>query len=147
MEKRSAHMSSRPSMEFGSNMCGCEKGLALMPYNPKVRAYRKALHTVLGSSQAIDPFRPLTELETPRFLLKVAENPQDVLQLIRTQAGSVILKIGYGYTIEPHGRDPLVDLADGGLDQFSKACTPGVWMVDVTPWLKHLPEWLPGTGF
>jgi cytochrome P450 len=147
MEKRSAHASSRPTMEFGAKMCGWERALALMPYSPKVRAYRKAIHAVFGTPSAIDPFHPLVEVETRRFLLNVLENPQDVLQLIRTQAGAIILKIGYGYTIEPHGRDPLVDLADEGLDQFSKACTPGVWMVDIIPALKYLPDWLPGTGF
>ncbi|KIX99846.1 uncharacterized protein Z520_04482 [Fonsecaea multimorphosa CBS 102226] len=147
MEKRSAINSSRPHMVFGSEMCDWGKALGLMPYSTKSRALRKALHTVLGTSAAIDPFRPLLELETRRFLLKVLDNPQDVLQLIRTQAGSIILKISYGYTIEPSGHDPLVDLAEEALDQFSKASTPGVWMVDVIPALKYLPEWLPGTGF
>ncbi|OQU95549.1 hypothetical protein CLAIMM_01735 [Cladophialophora immunda] len=147
MEKRSAFHSSRPKLVFGSEMCGWEKALGLMPYSSKSRSYRKALHTVLGTSAAIDPFRPLLELETRRFLLRVLKKPQEVLQLIRTQAGSIILKIGYGYTIEPSGRDPLVDLAEQALDQFSKACMPGVWMVDVIPALKYLPEWLPGTGF
>ncbi|OCT47140.1 O-methylsterigmatocystin oxidoreductase [Cladophialophora carrionii] len=147
MEKRSAFTSSRPVLEFGSKLCGWERGLAMMPYSPKVRAYRKALHAVLGTPSAIDPFRPLIERETRRFLVRVLEKPEDVLQLIRTQAGAIILKIGYGYTIEPRGHDPLVDLADKGLDQFSKACAPGAWMVDVIPALKYLPEWLPGTGF
>jgi cytochrome P450 len=147
MEKRSAFTSSRPTLEFGSKLCGWERGLAMMPYSPKVRAYRKALHTVLGTPSAIDPFRPLIELETRRFLVRVLDKPDDVLQAIRTQAGSIILKIGYGYTIEPHGHDPLVDLADEGLDQFSKACAPGAWMVDVIPALKYLPEWLPGASF
>ncbi|OAP59384.1 hypothetical protein AYL99_06682 [Fonsecaea erecta] len=147
MEKRSAIHSSRPKLVFGSEMCGWEKALGLMPYSNKSRSYRKALHTVLGTSAAIDPFRPLLELETRRFLLKVLENPRDVLQLIRTQAGSIILKIGYGYTIEPKGRDPLVDLAEQALDHFSKSCMPGVWMVDMIPALKYLPDWFPGTGF
>ncbi|EXJ67794.1 uncharacterized protein A1O5_09140 [Cladophialophora psammophila CBS 110553] len=147
MEKRSAFNSSRPKLVFGSEMCGWEQALGLMPYSNKSRSYRKALHTVLGTSAAIDPFRPLIELETRRFLLKVLEHPQEVLQLIRTQAGSIILKIGYGYTIEPNARDPLVDLAEETLDQFSKSCMPGVWTVDVIPVLKYLPEWLPGASF
>ncbi|KAJ9610637.1 hypothetical protein H2200_005414 [Cladophialophora chaetospira] len=147
MEKRSAHMSSRPIMQFGSILCGWERGLAMMPYSTKVRAYRKAIHGVFGTSSAIDQFKPLIDLETRRFLLKVAKNPQEIQQSIRTQAGSIILKIGYGYTIEPSGRDPLVDLADEGLEQFSQACMPGKWMVDVIPALQYLPDWLPGTGF
>lgn len=148
MEKRSAHTSSRPVLEFGSKMCGWEKGLAMMPYSKKTRAYRKALHSVLGTSAAIDPFRPLIQVETDRFLLKVLERPRDVLQLIREQAGTVILKVAYGYTVEPSNkRDPLVDLVDEAMEQFSKACIPGAWTVDIIPALKYLPEWLPGTDF
>lgn len=45
----------------------------------------------------------------------------------------MILKIAYGYTIEPHGRDPLVDLANEAMDQFSIAGSPGRWLVDTIP--------------
>lgn len=45
----------------------------------------------------------------------------------------MILKLAYGYTIEPHGSDPLVDLADEALLQFSAAAVPGAWLVDTIP--------------
>lgn len=48
----------------------------------------------------------------------------------------MILKITYGYTVEPHGRDPLVDLADGSIDKFSMASVPGRWLVDVVPFCR-----------
>jgi cytochrome P450 len=147
MEKRSAHTSGRPFMEFGSRMCGWENSLALQTDHSKVRSYRRAIHGIIGTSTAIDAFRPMLERESHQFLSQVLNNPDDILQLIRTQAGRIILKIGYGYTIEPVGRDPLVDLADEGLQQFTKSCAPGVWLVDVIPALKYLPEWLPGMEF
>lgn len=50
-----------------------------------------------------------------------------------SEAGAIILKIGYGYTIEPRKADPLVDLADRALAQFSAATVPGSWMVDTMP--------------
>lgn len=50
-----------------------------------------------------------------------------------SEAGAVILKITYGYNIEPHGEDPLVSLADLALQQFSNAIVPGAWMVDMIP--------------
>ena len=48
-------------------------------------------------------------------------------------AGAIILKLSHGYTIEPKGADPLVDLADEALVQFSLAAAPGAWIVDVLP--------------
>ena len=84
------------------------------------------------------------------------------------------MKLAYGYTIEPEGNDPLVDIADAALSQFSQASEPGVWLVDILPFrtlfkqlshlgisthivilffpprqliVKHVPNWVPGTGF
>ena len=51
-------------------------------------------------------------------------------------AGAIILKISHGYTIEPKTADPLVELADEALIQFSLAAQPGAWLVDVLPTCK-----------
>ena len=48
-------------------------------------------------------------------------------------AGAIILKMAYGYTVEPHNPDPLVDIADRGLDEFTSAIVPGAWLVDSIP--------------
>jgi hypothetical protein len=53
----------------------------------------------------------------------------------------------YNYTIEPHSNDPLVDLADRTMVQFSAATVPGAWLVDILPFLEYLPNWMPGAGF
>lgn len=74
----------------------------------------------------------------------------------------------YGYNIEKNANDPLVDLADEAMIQFSLASQPGVWLVDTLPICKYrlllrrnteliaslcyslvrfLPDWIPGTGF
>lgn len=58
-----------------------------------------------------------------------------------------MLSIVYGYTIEPHKSDPLVEDVGKAIQQFSDACVPGKWAVDVIPILEYLPEWLPATGF
>jgi cytochrome P450 len=57
------------------------------------------------------------------------------------------LNIVYGYNIEPHGRDALIDQVGEAMSQFSAASVPGKWAVDMLPSLEHLPDWLPGTAF
>jgi hypothetical protein len=47
------------------------------------------------------------------------------------------LKIGYGYTIEPHAQDPLVDLADKAMEDFSYALLPATWAVEFIPIRKQ----------
>jgi hypothetical protein len=53
------------------------------------------------------------------------------------EAGSVILRIGYGYNAESHKSDPLIDLAGVAMDQFAQAAVPGAWLVDVMPFCER----------
>ena len=147
LDKNSGFTSSRPTMTFGGEMCGWENMLAMIPYSAQFRAYRKTIHSTVGTSSAVDEFRPLFELEVRRFLVRLLDNPDNLVQLIRTQAGSIILEMSYGYHIERTARDPLVDLADNALAQFSAACVPGAFLVDTFPFLKYIPDWIPGTSF
>ncbi|KIW18489.1 hypothetical protein PV08_02777 [Exophiala spinifera] len=147
LEKRSAIYSSRPRLVFAFEMCGWLNFLSSQPYGERFRAYRKHVHVLMGSSHLLDKFGQLQEQEVGRSLLRILQRPEDFVDHIRTEAGAIILRIAYGYNIEPHRADPLVTLADEALDQFSKATVPGRWLVDVVPALKYIPEWLPGAGF
>lgn len=51
------------------------------------------------------------------------------MTLYRT-TGSIILKIPYGYSVQDCN-DPLVELADKAMAQFSDAITPGAYFVDI----------------
>ena len=64
-----------------------------------------------------------------------------IVWILTTQreAGGIILKVGYGYTIEPHGNDSLVDLADKAMEDFSYALLPATWAVDFFP-LREQPK-------
>lgn len=53
----------------------------------------------------------------------------------------------YGYTIEPHQPDKLVDLIEQMMTEFSLAAVPMAWAVDIIPALQYLPEYIPGAGF
>ncbi len=56
------------------------------------------------------------------------------------EAGAIILKAIYNYTVEPHQRDPFVDLVDEGMQQFAAATMPGAWLVDSIPSRESLPQ-------
>ncbi|TDL20082.1 cytochrome P450 oxidoreductase OrdA-like protein [Rickenella mellea] len=147
-EKRSSFYSSRPTLVFGGQMCGWENSLPLLTYgSPRFRAYRKNLSQIIGTKSAISKFSLLEEEETRTFLKRVMDNPGGLLGHIRKLTGAVILKISHGYTVEAKGNDPLVDLADDAVEHFSLSTTPGVWLVDVMPFLRYIPDWLPGAGF
>lgn len=117
------------------NFCrvGWKLSFALLRYNDRFRAYRKGFRHAVGTRSVITSFQLLQTAEARRFLFRVLENPENLQDHIRTEAGAIILKVAYGYTIKPHGPDPLIDLAEMTMTQFSLAATPGKWLVDVIP--------------
>jgi hypothetical protein len=110
---------------------GWKYSLAALEYTGLFHAYRKQIHRFMGTKTTVSQFNPLLNTEAHRFLLRVLDSPENLRQYIRTEAGAIILKMVYDYTIEPHKRDPFVDLADGGIEQFSLATVPGAWLVDI----------------
>ncbi|KAK5174015.1 uncharacterized protein LTR77_001095 [Saxophila tyrrhenica] len=146
LEKRSHHHS-RPRMVFGGEMCGWDHLLVSQTDPNEVRELRKRIHQVIGTRSALGKFEELMEVEVERFLLRTMRRPEEVVGNVKTETGAIILKVAYGYTIEPEKRDPLIDIADRALAQFSAATVPGAWMVDVIPALRYLPDWVPGTAF
>ncbi|KAI9162740.1 Cytochrome P450 monooxygenase CLM2 [Paramyrothecium foliicola] len=63
------------------------------------------------------------------------------------EAAAIILNIVYGYSIEPDKLDPLTNLVQLMMDNFSRAFVPMAWSVDVLPALNYLPEGFPLTSF
>ncbi|KAK7961647.1 cytochrome P450 [Apiospora aurea] len=147
LEHRSNIYSGRARMEFGGEMCGWRDMLALVPAGNGMRAIRKFLHGAVGTKASLNNYAELQETEVRRFLLRVLQKPEALRSHIQTEAGAIILKVAYGYEIEPYKEDPLVRLADDAMEQFSKAMIPGAWLVDMVPILRHFPEWLPGMSF
>ncbi|THC93361.1 hypothetical protein EYZ11_007153 [Aspergillus tanneri] len=137
--KRSAKYSSRPHLEFAKELVGWKSFLLFLPHNDAFRAQRKAISREIGSKAAVGRFNNIQNVEVGRFLLRALKDPDGLLHHFR--------KLGYGYIIEPHEDDPLVDLADTTLEQFSLTTLPGAWLVDVIPILKYLPAWFPGAEF
>lgn len=54
--------------------------------------------------------------------------------------------MAYGYSVK-EGKDEMVNLVDLAMENFSTATSPGAFVVDVLPILRHIPSWFPGSGF
>ncbi|KAB8223737.1 cytochrome P450 [Aspergillus novoparasiticus] len=132
LEKRSAIHSSRPSCTF-AHMAGYGDITTVLEYSDRLRTTHKVAHQQIGSNKAIARFSHIQDAEVCRYLLRMLRDPGNWLEHIKKETGAVILKITYGYTVEPHERDPLVDLADDAVRKFSLAMVPGAWLVDSIP--------------
>ena len=57
-----------------------------------------------------------------------------------------MLKTVYGIDIAERG-DRIVEVIDMAMEGVSVALTPGTFLVEYLPFLRHIPEWLPGASF
>ncbi|KAJ8086182.1 hypothetical protein PM082_005005 [Marasmius tenuissimus] len=146
LDKKSSIYSDRPILQMGGELVGWKNTLALLPYGDRFRRYRKIFHRLIGSPATMRQYHPALELETQRFLQRVLRTPSNVQDHIRKTAGAIILRISHGYEVND-AHDPFVHLADLATEQFSLATSPGQFLVDVFPPLRHIPNWFPGARF
>ncbi|KAK7211689.1 hypothetical protein V2G26_018867 [Clonostachys chloroleuca] len=147
LEKASMKTSDRPAATFVSEICGYENTVVGHKYDKTFRHYRKLLHQELGTKSKAARYQNIQELEARRMLLRVRDDSDKLLEHYKTAVGATILKLAYGYTIEPHKADPLVSLNERVMQQFILAVTPMSWAVDLFPALRYLPDGFPGASF
>ncbi|KAL4865823.1 hypothetical protein BDV12DRAFT_173973 [Aspergillus spectabilis] len=146
LNKKSSVHSDRPDMPFAA-LAGWGDGSAILRYGKRVHAYRRNMYREIGTKAGVARFQHTQDIEVGRFLLRMLDAPQRLTKHARKLAGAVILKITYGYSVDQDADDPLVDIADKALVNFSIAVRPGTWLVDLAPILRHIPSWFPGAGF
>ncbi|KJZ70820.1 hypothetical protein HIM_09779 [Hirsutella minnesotensis 3608] len=145
LQKRSRICSGRPGTEF-AKLCGYGKWVVLQQDDEYLRRCRKLMHQQLGTKSAVAEFSYIQEIEVRRFLFRILNGPETLVKHLKTKASAIISKVVYGYVIEPHKPDPLVELVELNMANAQRATTP-VWLVDAIPVLKYLPNGFPGAGF
>src|SRR5690242_65124 len=140
----SSRATCRPEMNSMTVSCcadsrsriGWKNTLAFSGYTDNFKIHRKNIASVAGSNTSLKLFDRAQEEESVHFLLNVLDSPEDLFDHIKKEAGAVILKITYGYTAEPKGKDHLVDMAGKAMHEFSEATIAGKWPVDIMPFCK-----------
>ncbi|KAH6666529.1 O-methylsterigmatocystin oxidoreductase [Plectosphaerella plurivora] len=147
LDKMASRTSGRPTMVMANKLCGYESIVLCQGYNSTFQRYRKFLHQELGTKVSAAQFRGAQESEVARQLVRSAKSPEKWLENYKTTAAATVLNMAYGYTVEPHDPDALVELIEKMMTEFSLAASPMSWAVDIVPALQYLPEGFPGTSF
>ncbi|KAK1515574.1 cytochrome P450 [Colletotrichum costaricense] len=145
LEKKSAEFSSRPALTFIGELVGWDKATGGIPYNDTFRLHRKVFARIIGTKTTAAQFDDLQEAEVGHFLLHVLDNPGNLKGHIHKEAGTVALKIAYGYNADQFKKDPLLSRMNKVMDDFAQSAVIGRYLVDFFPILKYLPDWFPGT--
>ncbi|PAV15608.1 cytochrome P450 [Pyrrhoderma noxium] len=137
LDKRGHIYSSRPE-NAALNLEGWDAWfITTFPYGDEHRRSRQHLHRFLQISKVEDYFDIQTQA-THKLLEGLLNYPDEFFRLIRTWAGRIILKIAYGHDVADKN-DPLVDIAEKGLDAFHVA--EGVFFLNAFPWLRLFPKY------
>ncbi|KII84599.1 hypothetical protein PLICRDRAFT_354147 [Plicaturopsis crispa FD-325 SS-3] len=144
-ERRSSIYSSRPNFVMCKELMGFGDFLSLVPYGERWRAMRRLFHRELHPQAAIQ-FRPLEIDATHDLLRRLGDTPDDFFAHITHMAGKIIMDIAYGIKVKHEG-DPCIRTAKLAMDALFQAGIPGAFYVDALPFLKHVPEWMPGAAF
>ncbi|KAL5636445.1 hypothetical protein ACGC1H_000418 [Rhizoctonia solani] len=136
LDRRSAIYSSRPSQVMAGQLVGWESSLGMLPYGDRMRRTRKLLYEGM-SVRAMTDLYPLQEREVVKFIQRLLKTPEQLQEHIHQTVGSSLLRLTYGYNVKGVN-DPLIVMADNAMAMFSITAVPG-WMVDVFPFLRHIP--------
>ncbi|EMD36534.1 hypothetical protein CERSUDRAFT_66107 [Gelatoporia subvermispora B] len=139
-EKRSSMYSDRPLLHMLLLM-GYGWSFVIMRYGTRWRRHRRMMHQYFNASQ-VENYKPHQLKEIRHLLGKLHEDPKSYLEHVRNSMGTLIIRVVYGIK-----DDSLVSLNQTAMEHVAETMNPGSFWVDIMPFLKHVPSWLPGAGF
>ncbi|KZT01116.1 cytochrome P450 [Laetiporus sulphureus 93-53] len=146
LDTRSAIYSDRPMMWMYKELAGRKLAVFNISVNhPRFKKYRKLLQAGLNP-RAIQSYRPIQEEEMHTLLRGLAKSPENFISHIRRNAGAVILKVAYGWTVAENN-DYFVSLMEESFKLHALVVKPGRWLVDTYPILRFVPAWFPFADF
>ncbi|KAI0745142.1 cytochrome P450 [Earliella scabrosa] len=146
LDKRSGNYSDRIFSIMGP-LTGWTWLFSVLPYGSQWRRTRRLFHEYLNSNATIK-HRPIQQLHSRRYLVRMLETPEDFLHHARHLFGASIIRVGYGIDVDTDksGIDYL-GIAEEAMHKFSLTFVPGKFLVETFPILRFLPSWAPGATF
>ncbi|KEP45794.1 O-methylsterigmatocystin oxidoreductase [Rhizoctonia solani 123E] len=144
LDQRSIVYSDRPYLRVicDPHLFDWGGGIVMLPYGPRWKKQRRIMHEVLKPSVNTRNFG-LFERETHGLLKRLVTNPELFEKEFRRTVAAEILASVYGYTVKDT-QDSLVQDSATLVENFTIAAIPANFLVNFIPWLKYVPEWLPG---
>ncbi|KAF9642534.1 cytochrome P450, partial [Thelephora ganbajun] len=144
-ERRSNIYSDRVSSLV--KLTGHSWSITLMPYGKGWRNARRLFHEFMHS-RAVVKFDDYQRKHAHRFLLQLAETPDDFLNHAKFTVAALVLEMTYGFNIKSH-EDKFLRAAEQAVEYAERGLVPGAFLVDTIPmrrsWLFWI--WFPGAGF
>jgi hypothetical protein len=103
------------------------------------RRYRRAASRELTKA-AVRGYHPILKKEAVLFSSALFENPDSLEKHLKRFSASAILSILYDYPTLKNDHDKTLTGIHAFIDLMSAAAIPGTYLVDLFPWMMHIPE-------
>ncbi|KAN0082680.1 Cytochrome P450 [Tylopilus felleus] len=143
-DKRFTNYSDRNKLPMINDLMGWDWSFGHMPYGERWRKHRRMFERQFRPKT--DTYWSLQRKEAHTLLRNIHDTPENLIEHLRHNAAAVIMNVIYGIAISPKA-DRYIEIAEKALEGMAKAAAPGAFLVDVIPWLKYVPAWMPGAGF
>ncbi|GJJ07895.1 hypothetical protein Clacol_002101 [Clathrus columnatus] len=143
-EKRGALYSDR----YPSSMAwlsGLKWNIGLIHYGDWWRRHARAFHQCFNS-RAVLSYEGIKTKESRQLLRNLLESPDDFSEHLKFSVGRIIMDVVYAIDIKEEGGS-FMNSVHTAIEGFGFTLVPGLWLVDVFPIFKHIPDWIPGIPF
>jgi cytochrome P450 len=140
LERRAATYSDRPRFIMATEILTGGMNLAFARYGERWRRMRRAANDGL-SLKAVESYMPLQEREATLLLHGLLHEKGKIDPQIRRTAAATVLSAVYAYPLISTN-DPLVAKVENYVDRMLKAALPGNYLVDIFPFMMHIPKFL-----
>ncbi|EJD46771.1 cytochrome P450 [Auricularia subglabra TFB-10046 SS5] len=144
LDKRGSIYSDRPAFHM-ADAAGWEWDTGTMHHSEAWRLRRRLVHQAYHAkaTSCMHGILRQSALELAQSFMKT---PDNFRHHIRRFAAANIMKSAYGIHVSEEN-DPYVEIAETAMDSVTQLILPGSNPVDVLPFLRHIPAWVPVLGY
>ncbi|KAF8509202.1 cytochrome P450 [Hysterangium stoloniferum] len=148
LERRSAIYSDRPYMPIlhDSNLMNMDWSFGMKRYTASWKRQRRIFTQYINSPTVKASYSLRLMSCTHGLLRSLLHSPKELDASVRHTLANVFLGMVYGFDVQPRN-DPYVKIAEEVVTKVIVGIGPTKFLVNVIPWLKHVPAWFPGTEF
>ncbi|KAK0122021.1 hypothetical protein ONS95_010286 [Cadophora gregata] len=140
LRERGNIYSSREQVPMAAELLSHNLRPLLLPYNDRWRRVRKFMHQ-LTMPRVAATYEPSQSLESKRLVYNLLRDPTNIALHLQLYSGGLIFRIGYGKRLKSH-EEPYLRRIIQVNHNLERIASPGSYLVDTIPLLKHLPTWL-----
>ncbi|KAJ6477499.1 cytochrome P450 [Mycena vulgaris] len=140
LQRRATLYSDRPFNYVARTLLSGDLQIAFAPYSDQWRRLRRATHEGLKQSRT-PVFHPIQEREALVLARSILLEPDNWFSHMTRTAASTIMSIAYGLPPLVDNDDPAIHAVRAYTDRLAKAVSPGAYLVELLPWMRHLPIW------